>query len=97
MQKILVVDDELSVREAIRIILKDIYDVTLMNSGEAAVEYLKTREVDLVFLDILMPGMSGLEALKIVRARNNPPEVVIVTATRTVKNAVEAVKNGAFE
>lgn len=97
MHKILVVDDELSVREAIRIILKDNYDVILMDSGEAAIEYLKLNDVDLAFLDILMPGMSGLEALKIIKARNNPPEVVIVTATRTVKNAVDAVKNGAFE
>lgn len=97
MNKVLVVDDELSVREAIRIILKDNYDVILMDSGEAALEYLKFNDVSLVFLDILMPGMSGLEALKIIRARTNPPEVVIVTATRTVKNAVEAMKHGAFE
>ena len=97
MHKVLVVDDELSVREAIRIILKDNYDVVLMDSGEAALEYLKFNEVDLVFLDILMPGMSGLDALKTIKSRRQSPEVVIVTATRTVKNAVEAMKYGAFE
>ncbi len=97
MHKILVVDDELSVREAIRIILKDAYDVVLTDSAEAGLEYLKFDTVDLVFLDILMPGMSGLEALKIIKSRDRSPEVVIVTATRTVKNAVEAMKHGAFE
>ncbi|UCD57682.1 MAG: response regulator, partial [Candidatus Hydrogenedentota bacterium] len=97
MHKILVVDDELSVREAIRIILKDGYDVILADSAETALEYLKFNDVDLVFLDILMPGMSGLDALKIIKTHNRPPEVVIVTATRTVKNAVEAMKHGAFE
>jgi DNA-binding NtrC family response regulator len=85
------------VREAIRIILKDGYDVTLVDSAEAALDYLKPNDIDLVFLDILMPGMSGLDALKIIRASNRPPEVVIVTATRTVKNAVEAMRHGAFE
>lgn len=97
MHKILVVDDELSVREAIRIILKDSYDVILMDSGEAAIEHLKLNEVDLVFLDIMMPGMSGLEALKIIKARERSPEVVIVTATRMVKNAVAAMKDGACD
>ncbi len=97
MRKILIIDDELSVREALRIILKDEYSVVLMDSAEAGLEFLKHNEVDLVFLDILMPGMSGLDALKIIKARPQPPEVVIVTATRTVKNAVEAMKHGAFE
>jgi signal transduction histidine kinase len=97
MHKILVVDDELSVREALRIILKDSYEVVLQNTAETALEYLRNDDVDLVFLDIIMPGMSGLEALKIIKARPQPPEVVMVTATRTVKNAVEAMKHGAFE
>lgn len=97
MHRILIVDDELSVREALRIILKDSFEVVAKDSAEAGLEYLKSNDADLVFLDILMPGMSGLEALKIIKARHQPPEVVIVTATRTVKNAVEAMKHGAFE
>jgi len=97
MSRILVVDDELSVREAIRIILKDHYEVASKDSAETAIEYLKSNDIDLVFLDILMPGMSGLEALKIIKAQHHSPEVVIVTATRTVKNAVEAMRHGAFE
>ena len=97
MSNILVVDDELSVREALRIILKDDYEVELKDSAEAGLEYLKNNEVDLVFLDILMPGMSGLDALKMIKSEDGSPEVVMVTATRTVKNAVEAMKHGAFE
>jgi two-component system response regulator PilR (NtrC family) len=97
MAKILVVDDEKGVRESIRVILKDTYEVVPIESGEAAIDYLKKSEVDLVFLDIMMPGISGLEALKIIKASEQSPEVVIVTATRTVENAVEAMKYGAFE
>jgi signal transduction histidine kinase len=97
MTKVLVVDDELGVRESIRVVLKDLYDVVVMDSGEAAVEYLELNEVDIVFLDIMMPGMTGLEALKIVKSREYSPEVIMVTATRTVENAVEAMKHGAFE
>jgi len=97
MAKILVVDDEKGVRESIRVILKDTYDVVPIESGETAIDYLKKNEVDLVFLDIMMPGISGLEALKIIKASEQSPEVVIVTATRTVENAVEAMKYGAYE
>jgi signal transduction histidine kinase len=98
MYKVLVVDDELSVRESTRIILKDSYAVITLDSGESAIKYLdENPDVSLIFLDILMPGMSGLEALKIIKARDTSPEVVMVTATRTVKNAVEAMKYGAFE
>ncbi len=97
MNRILVVDDELGVRESIRVVLKDSYDVVVLDSGEAAIEYLNLNQVDLVFLDIMMPGMTGLEALKIVKAREHSPEVIMVTATRTVENAVESMKHGAFE
>ena len=97
MPRILVVDDEKGVRESIRVILKDTYEVVMIDSGEAALEYLEQNEADLIFLDIMMPGISGLEALKIIKSRDQSPEVVIVTATRTVENAVEAMKYGAFE
>jgi signal transduction histidine kinase len=97
MGKVLVVDDELGVRESIRLTLKDLHEVVLMDSGEAALEYLNTNEVEVVFLDIMMPGMSGLEALRILKANENSPEVIMVTATRTVDNAVQAMKYGAFE
>ena len=97
MGKVLVVDDELGVRESIRLTLKDLHEVVLMDSGESALEYLKENEVEVIFLDIMMPGMSGLEALRVVKANENSPEVVMVTATRTVDNAVQAMKYGAFE
>jgi signal transduction histidine kinase len=97
MGRILVVDDELGVRESIRLTLKDVHEVVLTESGEEAVEYLKTETVDVVFLDIMMPGMSGLEALTIIKSHDPSPEVIMVTATRTIENAVKAMKHGAFE
>ena len=97
MGKILVVDDELGVRESIRLTLKDSHEVIMTESGEEAVEYLRTNKVDVIFLDIMMPGMSGLEALKLIKTLEPSPEVIMVTATRTIENAVQAMKIGAFE
>jgi two-component system NtrC family sensor kinase len=97
MGKVLVVDDELGVRESIRLTLKDLHEVVLMDSGESALEYLKDNKVEVIFLDIMMPGMSGLETLRIIKANEDSPEIVMVTATRTIDNAVQAMKYGAFE
>jgi signal transduction histidine kinase len=74
-----------------------LYDVVVLDSGEAAIEYLKLNNADVIFLDILMTGMDGLETLKVIKAREHSPEIIMVTATRTIENAVEAMKHGAFE
>jgi len=94
---VLVVDDEPSVRESLRLILKDRAEVTLAASGEAALELASARPFDVVLLDILMPGMDGLETLERLRASSNPAQVIMLTATKTVKTAVRAMKLGAFD
>jgi DNA-binding NtrC family response regulator len=94
---VLVVDDEAGVRESVRMVLKDDYDAIAVESGEKALEELADKSVSLVFLDILMPGMDGLEVLEQIRARDAHLPVVMLTATKTVKTAVTAMKLGAFD
>jgi DNA-binding NtrC family response regulator len=95
--RVLIVDDEPSVRESLRLILKERATVTLANSGEAALEAVAAQAFDVILLDILMPGIDGLEVLERLRALTQAPQVIMLTATKTVKTAVRAMKLGAFD
>ena len=64
MKTILVVDDELGIRESFRMILKDYYRVLAASDGLTALEIIRNENVHIVILDIIMPGMDGLEVLK---------------------------------
>ena len=78
-------------------ILKRKYDLILASSGEEALSTLETKRPDLILLDIIMPGMDGMETLKKIKEKNRKQQVVMITATKTVKTAVEAMKLGAFD
>ncbi len=91
---ILIVDDEIGVRESLRQILKPLYEVCTAESGEEALQILKSREIDLLTLDLKMPGRSGIDVLKEIRQLNKNIEVVIVTAYGTFSNADEALLYG---
>ena len=95
--RVLVVDDEASVRESLRLILKESAAVTLADCGEAALATIEQQPFDVVLLDVLMPGLDGLEVLERIRARSAAPQVIMLTATKTVKTAVGAMKLGAFD
>jgi PAS domain S-box-containing protein len=95
--KILVVDDELGPRESLRMILKDRYDVTTVESGIAAVEYVNLNPVDVVLLDIKMPGLDGIETLKKIKQIHSEVEVVLITAYASVDTAQEAVRYDAVD
>jgi two-component system response regulator AtoC len=97
MKSILIVDDELATRESLRMILKRKYDLLLAASGEEALNTLQTKQPDLILLDIIMPGMDGMETLKQIKEKNRKQQVVMITATKTVKTAVDAMKLGAFD
>ena len=92
---ILVVDDEQSIRESFKLILSDKYNVLTAASGEAAVKYSADDNLDLVFLDIRMPGMDGLEALKKIKEVNPGLLTIMVTAVNDVQKASEAIRLGA--
>lgn len=97
MKTILVVDDESSILESFRMILKDTYRVLTANAGLKALEILRSETVHLVILDLIMPGMSGLEVLKEMSKVYPDIDVIVVTAVKTVKTAIEAMKLGASD
>jgi len=96
-RQVLVIDDEPGVRESLRMLLKQSYEVLTAVSGNEGMQLLSEHAVDVVLLDILMPGMDGLEVLEEIKQRNLSAQVVMLTATKTVKTAVTAMKLGAFD
>jgi DNA-binding NtrC family response regulator len=94
---VLVVDDDPGVRESFRLILEDHYDVTDVPDGPTALDVVRTSAVDLVLLDIRLPGMDGIEVLERIKALDEGIEVILVTAVKTVRTAVAAMKLGAFD
>ena len=97
-QTILVVDDDPSNRVTLeRLLKREGFTVHHAASGREAMESLRARAVDLVLTDLKMPGMSGLDLLKAVRAVDPDVEVVVMTAYGTVETAVEAMKEGAYD
>ncbi len=96
--RILVVDDDESLRRVIQVQLEDLgYDVATAADGDSALESLQLSTRELVISDLKMPGMSGLELLKKVRAGFPETIIVVVTAFGTVETAVEAMKLGAYD
>ena len=89
--KILVVDDELGPRESLRMILSDRYEVITADSGPAALEVMSSSPASLVLLDIRMPGMDGIEALRQIKRISPETEVVMITAFASVDTAKEAM------
>jgi len=92
---ILVVDDELSIRESFSLILEEKYNVLLAASGESALKKIVDEKVDVIYLDIRMPGMDGMEALKRMMKIDKALTIIMVTAVNDVQKATEAVKLGA--
>jgi DNA-binding NtrC family response regulator len=96
--RILVVDDEDSLRRVTQFQLEQVgYQVGTAEGGKPARAFLEKAPVDLVITDLNMPGMSGLELLKAIRAEYPEIAIIIVTAFGTIESAVEAMKAGAYD
>ncbi len=97
-EKILVVDDELPVCRSIASALEsEGYQVDTVQSGEEALERERGTGYDVFLVDLMMPGMSGMEVLEAVMERKPKPVVIMITGYPTMKTAVQAVKMGAFD
>jgi DNA-binding NtrC family response regulator len=96
--KILVVDDEETLRNLLQEVMREEgFEVEVAASGEEALEKFKQRQHNVIFTDLKMPGISGIELLKEVKAIDPDTETLIITSHAAVGTAVEAVRLGAFE
>ncbi len=95
---VLIVDDDPKSVEAIRLVLEGRFTVWSAQSGEEALRVVSQKNIDLMLLDIHMPGgMNGIEVLKRIKDSGENISVVMVTAANTIKAAVEAMRLGAFD
>jgi len=95
---VLIVDDERTLARSIRIFLSESgYDAEVAGDGEKALELLESLRPDVVFADVRLPGMGGIELLQRIRDFDATIPVVIMTAYGSIEGAVEAVKLGAFD
>jgi len=95
---ILIIDDEPSLRKTLaRILQRAGFEVTSAENAEQGIAFLETTKFDLVYMDIRMPGLAGLDALTIIHANNPSLPVVLFTAQPDLTSAVEALRRGATD
>ncbi len=94
---ILAVDDEADMLETYRSVLFKKYNLLTSSSGGEALETLKNNSVSLILLDMKMPKMNGLEAMKKIKEQEPELDVIVITASREIATAVEAMKLGALD
>ena len=92
---ILIVDDELGVRESLRMLLKSHYDIHTAPGGAEALDILKRQKIHLITLDLNMPKLSGIETLREIRKVNGEIPVVIITGYGTRQEESDARLYGA--
>jgi len=94
---ILVVDDEMGPRESMKMILHPFYNVYAAESGSDAIELLGQNAIDLVTLDLKMPGLPGIKVLEKVKQHDPDIEAIIITGYGSMDTAVEGLRLGAFD
>src|SRR5215472_12353268 len=95
---VLIVDDEAGIRESLSSILRDEgYQVDSVGSAEEALERSALGDLEVILLDVWLPGMDGLEALGRLQALPQPPAVIMISGHGTIETAVRATKLGAFD
>jgi DNA-binding NtrC family response regulator len=94
---LLVVDDELGARQSLEVILEDDYRVLSAMNGPEALEILQREAIDLVLLDVNMPGMDGLEVLEKIKEQDDETDVIMVSALNLARQAADAIKSGAYD
>ena len=93
---VLIVDDDEGMRDTLTAILKREYRVLRTSSGEAALPILNREDVDLMLLDVRLPGITGFEVLRIVKENYSLVEVIMISAINEIETAVQAMKHGAY-
>ena len=95
--RILIVDDDKLLQKPLKQIFSDKYDVSVAGSGEEALAIIREEPIDLILLDIRLPGMDGVETLKAIRGRDKNILVIMMTAFEDVKTVITSMKMGVFD
>ncbi len=95
--RILVADDDEAIRDALKLILEDDYDVVCVDRGKKAVDQVKNQVFDLIFLDVVMPEMDGIETLKRIKAHDKNIDIIMISAVDRAQEATDSIKYGAYD
>jgi DNA-binding NtrC family response regulator len=95
--RILMIDDEEVLREVLETLLqREGFDTLTAATGEEGVTLLDTEEADLVVLDMMLPGMNGIETMRMIRESHPTLPIIIITAYSSIDGAIQAMKEGAY-
>src|SRR5499427_7462292 len=95
--RILIIDDDKSLLESYTVLLEDEFQVSTAETGEKGLDVLRHEDVHLVLLDVRLPGINGIEVLRRIKALDENVDVIMITAVRDVRVAVDAIKLGAHD
>lgn len=96
-QRILLIDDDPRVRASLKMVLEPIYDILEASDGQEGLDAFRQNEPDLILLDVILPGTDGLAVLQTLRMESKITPVIMLTGTKSVKTAVDAMKLGAAD
>lgn len=95
--KILIVDDDILLQNSLKNVLSDNYDTVVVGSGTAAIDIINKEEIDLVLLDIRLPGINGLQTLKSIKQQHPEKLVIMMTAYEDIDFVITSMKAGAHD
>ena len=93
---VLVVDDDEGMRETLTAVLKRQYRILRASTGEAALQIMEKEDIDLMLLDVRLPGINGFEVLKIIKENYPYVEVIVISVLKELDTAIEAMRYGAY-
>ncbi len=96
-KRVLLIDDEARVRTSLKMVLESSYDVLQAADAQEGLEVFRKEGPDLVLLDVILPGTDGLAVLQTLRSESKMTPVIMLTGTKSVKTAVDAMKLGAAD
>jgi DNA-binding NtrC family response regulator len=94
---ILIVDDEKGVRESLRMVLQDEYELYTAKTGREALRIFESRSIDIVLLDIMLPDIDGRHLIPDFKQIDDSVDIIMVTAVKDLQSGIDAIKNGAHD
>ncbi|BFU91879.1 MAG: Regulatory protein AtoC [Nitrospira sp.] len=96
-KRVLLIDDDPRVRTSLKMVLEPLYDILQASDAQEGLDVFRKDEPDLILLDVILPGTDGLAVLQMLRMESKMTPVIMLTGTKSVKTAVDAMKLGAAD